>query len=234
MTGPGARAANRTAAAVGGLPGRARRDRGRGPDAHPPAARRRRSGAGVRAAGRRRLDGPDAAGAVHCRSRVPHRAARGRRRVARRHALRRAGRARTACISGSENASRHCPAWCRSARSIICRSRETCGPSATPSKGGRHPLPAIAGRPSTGSSIRATSRPSACRCVEGRDFSDADRAGAMPVAVVNQSMAERRWPGESAGRPPHPAPRPRQQRAPADDHRRRRQRASARLDRAAR
>ena len=34
--------------------------------------------------------------------------------------------------------------------------------------------------------------------VEGRDFSGADREGAMPVAVVNRSMAERRWPGESA------------------------------------
>jgi len=33
--------------------------------------------------------------------------------------------------------------------------------------------------------------------VDGRDFSDADRAGAMPVAIVNRSMAERRWPGES-------------------------------------
>jgi len=33
--------------------------------------------------------------------------------------------------------------------------------------------------------------------VQGRDFSDADHAGAVPVAIVNQSMAARRWPGES-------------------------------------
>ncbi|MEO7270528.1 MAG: ABC transporter permease [Vicinamibacterales bacterium] len=33
--------------------------------------------------------------------------------------------------------------------------------------------------------------------VEGRDFTDADRAGAIPVVVINKSMADRRWPGES-------------------------------------
>ena len=32
----------------------------------------------------------------------------------------------------------------------------------------------------------------------GRDFAAADRAGALPVAIVNQSLADRRWPGESA------------------------------------
>jgi predicted permease len=33
--------------------------------------------------------------------------------------------------------------------------------------------------------------------IEGRDFTAADRAGAVAVAVINRSMAERRWPGES-------------------------------------
>ena len=31
----------------------------------------------------------------------------------------------------------------------------------------------------------------------GRDFGAADRAGTLPVAIVNQSLADRRWPGES-------------------------------------
>jgi len=31
----------------------------------------------------------------------------------------------------------------------------------------------------------------------GRDFTDADRAGALPVVVVNKSFADRTWPGES-------------------------------------
>ena len=34
--------------------------------------------------------------------------------------------------------------------------------------------------------------------VEGRGFTDADRADAMPVAVVDERMAEQFWPGESA------------------------------------
>ena len=33
--------------------------------------------------------------------------------------------------------------------------------------------------------------------LEGRDFTEADRAGGMAVAVINKSMAERRWPAES-------------------------------------
>jgi predicted permease len=36
------------------------------------------------------------------------------------------------------------------------------------------------------------------RLVEGRAFSDDDRAGAPPVAVVNETMARRFWPGASA------------------------------------
>lgn len=34
--------------------------------------------------------------------------------------------------------------------------------------------------------------------VEGRVFSEADRAGAAPVAIVSESMARKQWPGESA------------------------------------
>jgi macrolide transport system ATP-binding/permease protein len=34
--------------------------------------------------------------------------------------------------------------------------------------------------------------------VEGRDFTDADRAGAPLVAIINQTMAQRFWPGQSA------------------------------------
>ena len=33
--------------------------------------------------------------------------------------------------------------------------------------------------------------------LEGRDFADTDREGTLPVAIVNKSMADRRWPGES-------------------------------------
>ena len=33
---------------------------------------------------------------------------------------------------------------------------------------------------------------------QGREFAPADRAGALPVAIVNQEMARRLWPGESA------------------------------------
>jgi predicted permease len=33
--------------------------------------------------------------------------------------------------------------------------------------------------------------------VEGREFSDADRLGTTPVAIVSQKLAERLWPGES-------------------------------------
>ena len=33
--------------------------------------------------------------------------------------------------------------------------------------------------------------------VAGRDITDADRAGALPVVVVNKSFADRTWPGES-------------------------------------
>ena len=32
----------------------------------------------------------------------------------------------------------------------------------------------------------------------GRDFSSADREASMPVAIVSQALAERRWPGENA------------------------------------
>jgi predicted permease len=40
------------------------------------------------------------------------------------------------------------------------------------------------------------------RLLDGRDFSDADEAGTTPVAVVNETMAKRLWPGTSAlGRP---------------------------------
>jgi predicted permease len=35
------------------------------------------------------------------------------------------------------------------------------------------------------------------RLRSGRDFTDADRAGAVPVVVVNSAMASRYWPGES-------------------------------------
>jgi putative ABC transport system permease protein len=33
--------------------------------------------------------------------------------------------------------------------------------------------------------------------LEGRDFSSADRDGSIPVAVINKTMADRRWPGQS-------------------------------------
>jgi putative ABC transport system permease protein len=36
------------------------------------------------------------------------------------------------------------------------------------------------------------------RLLQGRDFSDADRAGSHAVAIVNESMAKDLWPGESA------------------------------------
>jgi len=34
--------------------------------------------------------------------------------------------------------------------------------------------------------------------LRGRDFSDADRAGAQPVIIVNQAFADRYWPGQNA------------------------------------
>jgi len=36
------------------------------------------------------------------------------------------------------------------------------------------------------------------RAVDGRTFSDADLAGTLPVAMVNQAFADRYWPGQSA------------------------------------
>jgi macrolide transport system ATP-binding/permease protein len=36
------------------------------------------------------------------------------------------------------------------------------------------------------------------RVVDGRDFAETDRQGAPPVALVNETMARRYWPGESA------------------------------------
>jgi putative ABC transport system permease protein len=33
--------------------------------------------------------------------------------------------------------------------------------------------------------------------LEGRDFSPADRDGSVPVAIINKTMADRRWPGQS-------------------------------------
>jgi hypothetical protein len=33
--------------------------------------------------------------------------------------------------------------------------------------------------------------------IEGRLFSEADRAGALPIAIVDQAMARRFWPGQS-------------------------------------
>jgi predicted permease len=33
--------------------------------------------------------------------------------------------------------------------------------------------------------------------LQGRDFSEVDRAGALPVAIVNEVLAEKLWPGES-------------------------------------
>jgi predicted permease len=34
--------------------------------------------------------------------------------------------------------------------------------------------------------------------LRGRDFNDADQAGTVPVAIINQALAERGWPGQSA------------------------------------
>jgi predicted permease len=34
--------------------------------------------------------------------------------------------------------------------------------------------------------------------VSGREFNDGDRAGSLPVAIVNEAFAERYWPGEDA------------------------------------
>jgi putative ABC transport system permease protein len=34
--------------------------------------------------------------------------------------------------------------------------------------------------------------------MQGRDFAGTDRAGALPVAIVNQELARRAWPGQSA------------------------------------
>ena len=34
--------------------------------------------------------------------------------------------------------------------------------------------------------------------LRGRDFSDSDQAGPVPVAIINQALAERGWPGQSA------------------------------------
>ena len=36
--------------------------------------------------------------------------------------------------------------------------------------------------------------------LEGRDFSTSDREGSVPVAIINKTMADRRWPGRSACR----------------------------------
>lgn len=36
------------------------------------------------------------------------------------------------------------------------------------------------------------------RALEGRQFTDADRAGTLPVAMVNQAFADKYWPGQSA------------------------------------
>jgi predicted permease len=34
--------------------------------------------------------------------------------------------------------------------------------------------------------------------LRGRDFNDSDQAGTVPVAIINQALAERGWPGQSA------------------------------------
>jgi len=34
--------------------------------------------------------------------------------------------------------------------------------------------------------------------LRGRDFNDSDQAGTFPVAIINQALAERGWPGQSA------------------------------------
>lgn len=63
---------------------------------------------------------------------------------------------------------------------------------------GRPPLPAgqdgAADRPVTGEYFRAMGLP----LLSGRTFTESDRAGTAPVAVVNQTFARQYWPGASA------------------------------------
>lgn len=62
------------------------------------------------------------------------------------------------------------------------------------------PIPADAASPiaqftvASPGMIRALGAP----ILAGRDFSDDDRAGSVPVAIINESMAKWLWPGESA------------------------------------
>ena len=69
--------------------------------------------------------------------------------------------------------------------------------------------------------------------VDGRDFSDADRAGAMPVAIVNRSHGRAAVAWREPDRPAPPPARTRESGGTLDDRRGGRQRASAGLDRGA-
>ncbi|HEU4629283.1 MAG TPA: ABC transporter permease [Gemmatimonadaceae bacterium] len=64
---------------------------------------------------------------------------------------------------------------------------------------GRDSLPRVAdGGPYINAVTPGYLRTVGTRLLRGRDFTDADRAGTAPVAIVNQAMAELYWPGESA------------------------------------
>ena len=97
-----------------------------------------------------------------------------------------------------------CATSCRESNrrvsSTTSRLRATCGVCSSSSRvvlgHGRRTFP----RRRIGWSIPATSRRCGRRLVRGRDVTDADRVGTLPVAIVNELFARRSWPNEVGDR----------------------------------